>query len=364
MKKLALLLSSVALLACDIPSLIDNAQFDSWCGDTPCGWDVDGKVARVGTWHSDDYAVELVSDDARIHQLREGSSVTGAGCIAFSMLAMISEDAHAYVELDFLDDGIVDWSERIPASDYEALSFSVNPPSWYESVRFILRKDGPGEVRIARLQATAEHEECFAREQVVLEDLPAGAPCEGSSECALGRCTAGRCGGCRVDSDCEGTDACGYADLGNGALGLMCIEQGTREIGNVCHGDAECTSGICCDDVCSTCCDDPEAECGDSDALCAPALVEAPADHAVLPHLCEPGGSRAESGAYCAHASDCMSGECELDECVDDCLQSVTGELCESFDSSCEDPEQDPLCCWFCGPETCLVTELPGGSCK
>jgi hypothetical protein len=65
MKKLVLVMSALALTACDPTEVFSNTQFDAWCGDKPCGWEVDGEVARVGTWHPNDYAVELVSDDAR-----------------------------------------------------------------------------------------------------------------------------------------------------------------------------------------------------------------------------------------------------------------------------------------------------------
>ena len=96
MKKLVLVLTALALTACEPTELFSNSQFDAWCGDKPCGWEVDGEVARVGTWHPNDYAVELVSDDARIHQLSPIER-SFTGCLAFSMLAKVDPDDHRVV---------------------------------------------------------------------------------------------------------------------------------------------------------------------------------------------------------------------------------------------------------------------------
>ena len=37
---------------CESPDLITNPMIDRWCGERPCGWEVAGKIERVGTWHT------------------------------------------------------------------------------------------------------------------------------------------------------------------------------------------------------------------------------------------------------------------------------------------------------------------------
>ncbi len=360
MKKLACVLGALALGGCEPTELFANSQFDAWCGDKPCGWDADGDVERVGTWHADDYAVELVSDTARIHQLNEIERGF-TGCLSFSMLAQVSAEARVFVELDFLDDGVIDWSERLPESDYEALSFNLQPPEWFEGVRIIVRKDGPGLVRIARLRAIAEYASC-AGDVIRLTNLPPGAPCEEDEACAGKSCTAGTCDGCEYDRDCDSHEVCGYTELWNGKLGLQCVEPGGRSIGQVCHGDGECGSGVCCENVCSTCCGDALGQC-DEGEVCAPAGIDDSTLDDVRPHLCDPGSGRGARDALCVMDSDCASADCSAPDCAGECGVLVTGSYCDRFQYSCEDLG-DPMCCWECTAETCRVFELVEGRCQ
>jgi hypothetical protein len=240
--------------------LIENPDVDVWCGDTPCGWQVDGRIERVGTWHSHDYAVSFESDDARLHQANPDADES-ISCISFSMIAKVSAGTKAFVELDFLDDGKVDWSEQIPAADFEHFSFYVTPPPWFEGVRFIVRKEGPGQMVLAKLRAlddVTDYDQCTA-DAVELDELPTFARCAQGDECRSGRCLDGFCAGCTTDDDCEDS-VCGYAELPDryGEYSLndvvpACIEEGSRSIGSRCLGDAECENGTCSD--CGICSD-------------------------------------------------------------------------------------------------------------
>lgn len=266
MRIASLLGLSILAVGCMTPQeLIENPDVDVWCGDTPCGWDVAGQIERVGTWHSHDYAVSFVSEDARLHQGNPDADES-IRCISFSMIAKVSPGTKAFVELDFLDDGgEPEWSEQIPAADFEHFSFYVTPPSWFEGVRFIVRKEGPGEMVLAKLRAlddVTDYDLCTA-DPVPLDERPTFARCDQNDECESGRCLDGFCAGCTTDDDCE-DGVCGYAehpderyeDYSRGEVVPACVEQGSRSIGSRCLGDAECENGTCSE--CGICADHEE----------------------------------------------------------------------------------------------------------
>jgi hypothetical protein len=177
----------LAACSAESKSPITNPILERWCDDHPCGWDVEGKAKRVGTWHPDDYAIELIDDDASISQLRPELNATLATCFVFSLMAHVEKDAHALLELDFLDDGEVDFSAKIPTSDWDVHRFEITTPTWYEGVRFRVQKDGPGEVIVAELNVHLEKLGCPAT-PLPLNDRPAGAKCKNAEECGSGSC--------------------------------------------------------------------------------------------------------------------------------------------------------------------------------
>lgn len=190
MRRLSPALLVVAVAACssgDSESALPNPMLERWCDGHPCAWDVRGDVKRVATWHPNDYAAELVSDDASLSQLRLGLGRTGARCFDFSMMAQVDERASAYLELDFLDDGEVEFSARIPKSDWEVRTFSIATPTWYDDVRFTLRKSGPGRVILAELEVELARSGCPGT-PLTLNNRPSGAGCESDSQCASGQC--------------------------------------------------------------------------------------------------------------------------------------------------------------------------------
>lgn len=365
----AVLLGLVLLVAgCEGDDLIKNPEVDEWCGDTPCGWDVDGQVERVGTWHSHDYAVAFVSEDARLHQanLEADASI---GCMSFSMIAKVSPGTKAFVELDFLDDGgEPEWSERIPAAEFERFTFYVTPPTWFEGVRFSVRKEGPGEMVLAKLRAVddvGDYERCTAA-PVELDGRPSYAACEIDSQCLSGRCTGGECADCTSDRDCE-EGVCGYVERRydgadeQGWFSLLwtpnavpgCIEARSRVTGSLCLGDAECGSGVCCEGVCSECCGDGSCEGG---VECAPSVAPVARESYALPHQCAPGAGRSEPGAFCTDDSDCMSGACG---------ERLCSGLCSAYFEQAGFPDCAKSACEgsSCGPSECEIETVEVGRC-
>ena len=114
--RIAILLGlSIAVIGCGGPEdLIKNPDIDVWCGDQPCGWEVAGRIERVGTWHSHDYAVSFASEDARLHQANHDAN-DSIRCMSFSMIAKVSQGTRAFVELNFLG-----WDFLFYAISYEA----------------------------------------------------------------------------------------------------------------------------------------------------------------------------------------------------------------------------------------------------
>ena len=327
MKRITVLLAVALLGACDLSNPIANPGFDEWCGDVPCGWEKEGEIARVSTWHSHDYAVSFESDGARLHQLG-GEEFYGYPCIEFSMLAKVGAPKLAYAELDFMADGVSDWTKEIPPSDFEPLTFYVRPPDWYSGVRFIVRKEGTGVMVLAQLGARyVDETRCAGAALVTLKNLQGGTQCDDDDDqCASGECRAGYCTGCANDVDCEDGLVCGYRNVTTRAGTVanvvpVCIQPATRATGTICLGDAECESGVCCEGVCSECCGSDG--CGDGVA-CAPS-VAAGAEGFALLHQCAPGQMLGEPGDVCSDDSDCASGSCGELQCTGLC--SFIGEV-------------------------------------
>ncbi len=338
LRSLALLsLLTLAATACVPEELIENYELDRFCGDRPCGWEVDGKVARVGTWHSDDYAVELLGKSTRMHQLNEEADET-LPCYEFRMLADIDEGAAVYLELDFLDDGVIELSERLRGTNYEPLRFLISTPDWYRGVRFALRKTKSGRAVIAKLRVTESHK--CTRAPLTLQNRPAGASCAKDEECSFGACGSGICAGCADDMDCDEGEVCGRGRMAFGAR--ECIAAGQRLLGDRCILDAECESGMCTAEVCSEC--DVGSPCEDGASCTRPREIELSAagetktlletDYA--PYLCgadEPTRSLAQA---CVASTQCESGSCS--GVAQECLQS-----CERTWFGCLHDECDPV---------------------
>jgi hypothetical protein len=358
MKRFTWLLGSfigaLALCGCEIPDPISNGDLDAWCGDMPCGWDVmGGEIKRVGTWHANDYAVSFEESGAKLSQLN--SELSSHECLSFSMVARVERADTAWVELDFLDDGLIDWSKAIPPGDFRQLGFSVHAPRWYEGVRFIVRKEGDGDMVLADIQG-AVGINCTGK-QIELENLPGGAPCDVDESCATKTCIGGYCTGCASTDDCDVGEVCGYAPVG-GSVGSFdyavnvlpqCIGRATRPMGELCLSDGECESGACCEGACSECCG--EDSC-DFPRTCERGRGGDDEGEDVLePFLCSPGSNRSVEGDPCTSDVEC-AGDCVELECTGLCPPLSGGDI----NDRCAMLECDEASCdYTCGVETVEV---------
>jgi hypothetical protein len=297
----------LAAVGCEAGDLISNPMTDRWCGDRPCSWEVEGQIARVSTWHSHDFAVALLSDQAKLSQLNASVSAKKTECYSFSLIADVAAQARVFLELDFLDDGVVEFSQRLPPSRWELRTFLIKTPSWYEGVRFIVRKDGPGEAALAELSAKAS--DACSGERVKLEHRPDGVSCEQDTDCEHARCAHGACSFCH--DDCASGEICGLAPY-HGELVDRCTAPHTASFGEGCSADAQCREGACCDGVCSECCPGTH-ECADAGACARSKLmdmVNVPQLTLTYPFQCSPGEFRSPTGATCSTDLDCRSGHC------------------------------------------------------
>jgi hypothetical protein len=299
------MLWALALLSCGAGDLIRNPDVERWCGDNPCDWQVEGEIARVSTWHPNDYAVSLVSDDAALIQENGTVDYRDSDCFSFTMVAKIASDVKVFLELDFLADGSVEFSQRLPVSDWERRTFKVTAPDWYRKVRFIIRKEGPGRAILAEIAAENANRQCTAP-PVELTERPEGALCSAQDQCADGtECASGRCGGCVDDASCEEGRICATSDVDDLRF-KSCVEQAAAPLGAACDRDLQCSTGVCSDGACSECASDLDCSAGERCHV----AHERPLNTRYWPRLCGAGDGARESEEPCTHGSDCQSGQC------------------------------------------------------
>jgi hypothetical protein len=308
----------LALAACASPDLIRNPSIERWCGDSPCEWKTEGTIRRVGTWHKNDYAVQLVSDDARIWQDNGTVTDRSARCFEFGMIAKVDPETRVFLELDFLADGSVEFSQRLPVSDWERLTFRITTPSWYRGVRFALRKESPGLAILAELSAHNATGQCSAP-PVELLDRPDGAGCSADAQCRRGHCESSVCAGCSSDAECEpDVEVCALVRM-NQLDHHGCVARGSGELGLACDQDAQCESGICNERACSEC----EGTTCEDGRLCRPAQRET-TDMRYWPRLCGAGMFMRVRGEACTRNQDCESRSCSnMSICIGGGCESI-----------------------------------------
>jgi hypothetical protein len=329
-------------------SIDSDPSFDLWCGGALCDWQTDaGEVKRVPTWHPDDSGVELVGPNAQISQLVTLQGTQTPQCLEFEMVSDIAADAAVTLLLDFADDGAPEFSAPVPATSWQAVRFSVTPPTWFGKVRFILRKAGAGRAVLAQLRIT-EGSGC-AQPALPLSSRPDAAPCASDAECASGRCGASvfpyiasspdiknACGECKAQSDCAAGQVCGVAISD---LGMHAACTATRaKLGERCLENRDCAAGVCCGEVCSTCC----FGLGCSDPASCVQVPDPTAGKALWvsrPWMCSPGQGAAASGAACLSGADCKSGSCDGSGPLAVCW--FDGRRCKT-DADCPAAGQDP----------------------
>lgn len=317
---------------------IQNDMVGSWCGDHPCGWETQGDIERVGSWHPDDYAVELLSDDAEISQVNAGVGSGTTRCFSFTLIAKVGRGAHPTLELDFLADGTSEFVQVLPVSNWDRLTFNITAPDWYQGVRVIIRKNGPGEVILAELAGSTANVTCTAP-PVELDHRPPGAPCTSNEECSDGKCEDQICGLCAVGgTDCTDSTVCGRMLVPNG-VEHACVAEASGDIGSACEDGRQCRSGHCRNHACSEC---EGTSCNDG-RMCAAARAVPTTQSDYWPSLCDPGSRMRTAGELCTDNSDCASLVCEGNKVV--CAQPCLG---------------GPS--WTC--LSCMIDQIQPGRCK
>lgn len=340
-----LLLALVSMMAlraetCEDHGLLANPGFDLWCGERLCTWELDqGGVERVPTWHRRDAGVALVGEYVQISQLVTDEH---PACIEFRLLADTEPGVQVVLEMDFQDDGSAEYSHPIPDADFRPLVYSIPTPTWFESVRFVLRKQGAGRAVLAQISAFAGGD--CAGERLAMADRPNGARCEEDGQCRIGLCgeqaaPAGMsglprvCGACSANADCPDDQLCGVMTGPQGWSPRACVQVASVASGEACVQDGECAAGACFSlsgrnwahaaaNVCGAC--STEAGCA-GDAACGVVL---PAGGAPTSG-CGVAG-RHELGERCLGDAECATGTC----CAGICSECCAAQGCAE-DAAC-----------------------------
>jgi hypothetical protein len=259
------LAAGLAVLAIGLASLggdcdgdiVNDPTFRDWCGDTLCAWQVNpgGMIARVATWDANDLGVSFVTTNTEIFQVT-ATTQTDATCLLFTSVANIDPTAMMTLEVDFDDDGTIDYSAQLGATDWQRVEEQIPTPATYSGIRFILLKAGTGTAVLAelRIQSTST---CTAAAPP-LSNLPLGATCSEGSQCESGICgTSAICSQCTPDED-GGASQC--------SKGVACASRSFVDFSNL--------SGQ------------------------------------VMPYQCGPGQGLGLPGAPCLAGDDCKSGQC------------------------------------------------------
>lgn len=316
--------------------ILHDSGFDLWCGERLCSWQVDkGEVRQAPTWHQEDLGVELVGDQVAISQR---SDVADVSCVRFDLVADIDLDATVVLEMDLYDDGVVDYSQQLPTAAWQDLSYQVRMPAHVQGIRFRLSKTGAGRAVLAQIRARDEAG-CEGA-PLAQPEAPLGADCWGVEGeelvllhdlCASGTCavsdpsefSSAICSACDGPEDCDGFQVCGLESRVASFLGpyRACVAAASHGLGELCAGDDECQTGVCCGGRCADCCAADDRACPDGSA-CA-------AGEGAMPDRCA--GDRASGGA-CLDDADCASGRCRGDGPLQICL--ADGRRCDR-DSDC-----------------------------
>jgi len=320
---------------CGRPPIINNNGFDLWCGDNLCYWQVDkGRIAPAPTWHDEDRAVDMIGDAVAISQVSDITNLDYR-CIEFKLLANIEPTATVNIEMDIYDDGIVDWRQPLPASEWSPYSYLVLLPTNYQGVRFRITKAGSGRALLAQIAAESGGSQCAGMTPLLIDGQPDGAACGWTIECASGFCNAPQwpsdapatCGACKTDTDCAFDQVCGTVAPQQGFLDLYrgCVPAFSHQLGERCISDNECGSGACCENVCSTCCGDIGCDPGES---CERVETSGVQQFWSTPHQCDPQAGGANTGDECLVHADCASGVCRGSGDLKVC--ELDGRLCEA----------------------------------
>ena len=265
--------------------------------------------------------------------------------------------------MDFQNDGTIEYSHPITGDDFRTAHYYITPPTWYDSVRFFVRKVGSGRAVLAQIMVFDNHDGKCVEPPIDLGDRPKGAPCETDRECLSDSCSeitlrhdivdlhVKSCGGCKSHSDCTADQVCGLEYGSRDSLYQDCGLPERHQLGERCVSDEECTTSICCEGACSECCGEASCPAG---SLCEIRDLEslgAEYDGQMFPYQCSPGTSKGLAGAPCLLDDDCESNQCQgvgqIRTCFLDGRKCLTDQDCPSL--------------W---PSSCLPLGIAGGECQ
>jgi hypothetical protein len=170
-------------------SIVKDPGFELWCGETLCSWKVEaGSITRAPTWHERDYGVGLVGSTVLLSQ-RNDFGQDRADCLSYDLLANIGDKATVTLEMDFDEDGVVEFTQVLPLGPWATLSYKAPAPSWYKSIKFSIRKQGEGPATLARIRVGADFD-CQGTPPST-PNRPGGARCESAAQCTSGVCDTG-----------------------------------------------------------------------------------------------------------------------------------------------------------------------------
>ena len=137
-------------------SIVKDPNFDLWCGETLCNWQVEqGSIARASTWHERDYGVDLIGPSVQLSQRGEFGDDRPA-CLSYDLLANIDGKAQVELRMDFDADGTVEFTQVLPIGAWSTLSYKAPAPSWYRAIKFSIAKHGEGHATLARIRVGAD----------------------------------------------------------------------------------------------------------------------------------------------------------------------------------------------------------------
>jgi hypothetical protein len=240
---LGIVLFGAASLGSDCDGdIVNDPTFRDWCGDTLCDWTLDvGQIAQAPTWNADDLGVSFLDMPTQISQVTSESSAT---CILFTAVANTALTADLYLELDFDNDGTIDYSQPITGQWTEA-QIEITAPADYSGITYHVRKNGTGTAVLAemRVQSTTG---CTAP-PVTLGHLLLGEGCTEGSECVSGTCSTLNDWGVGVCALCSSGEMCTSGVCEDGLYQFSQCNPGnrTRSNGSPCVTDSDCESGRC-----------------------------------------------------------------------------------------------------------------------
>lgn len=373
----------ISLIACG--DLIADPSFDLWCGKRLCKpWEATGDITRVKTWHKNDYGVSLAKG-AVLSQL---SSHDPVDCIAFEVIADVSASADVWLEMDFLDDGSSEYAQLVPESHFAKLRYLVKAPTWYDKLRFILRKRGTGRAVLAQIRAT-ESDEC-AGDPLPLLDRPLGATCDSTDQCNENICGQApdmyseglaidadghhvlSCGECSDKMTCPAGTICSVSISDAGAY-RSCIDTRSLATGQWCMQHDDCKSMLCAavsaltHATCAECSSDDDCDpgqvCGVDNVgngaarICMRPTMRILGELCVEDAECDSGSCNQGACSECNETHPCKGGATcgiadvewltvEASICAPGAGKRESGDACTSDEDcksrQCEEP--DPIC--------------------